>query len=282
MSLVHVGSAHRTCVAARQDSRRSRGISCAALGLGRGAIEHRVKRGLLHAAASAACICWGTRIDVAVDARAGGALRRADAARRDATTRPAACSASARIRRARSTSPSSVGGCERAGIRAHDVATLARGRRPHAPRHPRHAHPRARCSRWRRELTPRELADAVEQAQVKRLVTKRDIEADDRAGRRRARRRGAARAARGARLHPLVGGAAARRAPARGEAAAAGVQRQGRGIRGRRPLAPRARRAGVRLLRAFTPRRARSSATVARRPRSSAGATSCCGRRGSS
>ena len=37
-------------------------------------------------------------------------------------------------------------------------------------------HPRAPCSRSRRNSRARELADAVEQAQVKRLVTKRDIE----------------------------------------------------------------------------------------------------------
>ena len=79
----------------------------------------------------------------------------------------------------------------RAASAAHESTALARADVRTLPRHPRHR-ARARPARDRAELTPRELADAVEQAQVKRLVTKRDIERDDRA--RRPRRRRALRA----------------------------------------------------------------------------------------
>ena len=103
----------------------------------------------------------------------------------------------------------------RDGHRGHEVFGAARRRHPHvwaASRSPRR---HATLLDVAPELTPARARRAVEQAQIKRLVTKRpSAGAIDLAPRPR-RRRSAARAARRARLHAVAGGATARRAAAR-------------------------------------------------------------------
>ena len=153
----------------------------AALGLGRGAVAHRIKRGLLHAIHRGVYL-WGSPGALA------GLFARAHAA-------VLACGADASL--------------------THDASAALHGFRPHPRgvldvtvpgRHVRvrglRTHESPLAPRERRcvqgipvssparalleiapRLTPRELADAVEQAQVKRLVTKRDIAATiERAG----------------------------------------------------------------------------------------------------
>ncbi len=143
------------------------------LGLGPGAIEHRVKRGLLHRL-HPGVFCWGTLIESPwVRARAAlyacgrGAIVTHDAACGliDIRTHPrGAIDITVIGRRVR-----------RTGIRAHNVAKIARGDVRQIRGIPVSSPARALLE-IAPGLTMRELADAVEQAQVKRLVTKRDIE----------------------------------------------------------------------------------------------------------
>lgn len=143
------------------------------LGLGPGAIEHRVKRGLLHRL-HPGVFCWGTLIE-SPWMRARAALY---AAGRDSiVTHDAACGLIG-IR------PAPEGAIDitvigrrvrRTGIRAHNVAKVARDDVRQIRGIPVSSPARALLEIAPR-LTTRELSDAVEQAQVKRLVTKRDIE----------------------------------------------------------------------------------------------------------
>jgi very-short-patch-repair endonuclease len=143
------------------------------LGLGLGAIEHRVKRGLLHRL-HPGVFCWGTLVEspwmrarAALYAVGRGAIVTHDAACGLIDIRPhpkGAIDITVIGRRVR-----------RAGIRAHNVDRIARGDvreiRGIAVSSPARA-----LLEIAPRLTSRELADAVEQAQIKRLVTKRDIE----------------------------------------------------------------------------------------------------------
>ncbi len=151
----------------------------AALGLGRGAQAYRVKRGLLHAMHRGVYL-WGppgagliARAQAAVLASGDDALLTHDAsAALQGFRRPPAGPLDVtvpgrhvRVRGIR-THDSPVCVSERRVVRGIPVSSPARALLEIAP-----------------QLTPRELADAVEQAQVKRLVTKRDIAATiERAG----------------------------------------------------------------------------------------------------
>ena len=143
------------------------------LGLAPGAIEHRVKRGLLHRL-HPGVFCWGTLIE-SPWMRARAALYAAG--RGSIVTHDAACGLM-------SVRPHPEGAIDitvigrrvrRTGIRAHNVAKLARGDVREIRGIPVSSPARALLEIAPR-VTARELADAVEQAQVKRLVTKRDIE----------------------------------------------------------------------------------------------------------
>ena len=150
------------------------------LGLGPGAIEHRVKRGWLHRL-HPGVFCWGTllktpwmRARAALYACGPGSIVTHDAACGLIGVRPhpeGAIDITVIGRRVR-----------RTGIRAHNVARVARADVRNIRNIPVSSPARALLE-IAPGLTARELADAVEQAQVKRLVTKRDIEqAIERAG----------------------------------------------------------------------------------------------------
>lgn len=150
------------------------------LGLGPGAIEHRVRRGLLHRL-HPGVFCWGTLIEspwmrarAALYACGRGSIVAADAACGLIGIRghpPGAIEITVIGRRVR-----------RTGIRAHNVARVARADVREIRGIPVSSPARALLEIAPR-LTARELADAVEQAQIKRLVTKRDVEqAIERAG----------------------------------------------------------------------------------------------------
>jgi very-short-patch-repair endonuclease len=151
----------------------------AALGLGRGAQAHRIERGLLHAMHRGVYL-WGppdagllARGQAAALACGVGALLTHDvSAALQGFRRPPAGPLDVTVpgRRVRvrgiRTHDSPVPPSERRFIRGILVSSPARALLEIAP-----------------QLSPRELADAVEQAQVKRLVTKRDIAATiERAG----------------------------------------------------------------------------------------------------
>jgi len=153
------------------------------LGLGLGAIEHRVRRGLLHRL-HPGVFCWGTRIE-SHWMRARAALYACG--RGSIVTHDAACGLMGIRTHPRGAIDITVIGrrVRRTGILAHRVAELARADvrqiRGIAVSSPARA-----LLKIAPALTPRELADAVEQAQVRRLVTRRDIErAIERAGPRR-------------------------------------------------------------------------------------------------
>ena len=150
------------------------------LGLGPGAIEHRVKRGLLHRL-HPGVFCWGTLIEspwmrarAALYAAGRGSIVTHDAACGLIGVRPhpdGPIDITVIARRVRPT-----------GIRGHKVTRLARGDVREIRGIPVSSPARALLE-IAPHLTARELADAVEQAQVKRLVTKRDLEATiERAG----------------------------------------------------------------------------------------------------
>jgi very-short-patch-repair endonuclease len=151
----------------------------AALGVGRGAVAHRMRRGLLHAIHRGVYL-WGTP-DARLLARAHAAVLVCGA---DASLTHDASAAlqgfrppprgpldvtvpDRRVRvRGICTHQSPIPARERRVVQGIPVSSPARALLEIAP-----------------TLTPRELADAVEQAQVKRLVTKRDITATiERAG----------------------------------------------------------------------------------------------------
>ncbi len=166
-------------VAARQDSviawdqlRR--------LGLGPGAIEHRVRRGLLHRL-HPGVFCWGTLIE-SPWMRARAALYACG--RGSIVTHDAACGLIDIRRHPEGAIDITVIGrrVRRTGIRAHNVARFARGDVRQIRGIPVSSPARALLE-IAPALTARELADAVEQAKVKRLVTKGEIErAIERAG----------------------------------------------------------------------------------------------------
>ena len=164
-----------------------------------------------------------------------------------ATTPPRRCNDFAQLHRARSTSPSRAATCGFAAF----ARTRALCRWPNA----------ARFAGLPVTSPARALLEIAPQLAPRRLRGGRRAGADqathdaarhrghDRAGGWPGGRPCAARGHRGACVHALVGGAAGRRAHAGGAAPATAVQRQGGGMGGRRPLAPRAGRARVRLLR---------------------------------
>jgi very-short-patch-repair endonuclease len=149
------------------------------LGVGRGALAHRIKRGLLHpihrgvylwgapgtgllGRSQAAALVCGADALLTHDASAAlQGFRRAPAGPLDVTV------PGRRVRvRGLRTHESPIVECERRTVRGIPVSSPARALLEIAPR-----------------LTTRELGDAVEQAQIKRLVTKQDIErAIERAG----------------------------------------------------------------------------------------------------
>jgi very-short-patch-repair endonuclease len=143
------------------------------LGLGPGAIEHRVKRGLLHRL-HPGVFCWGTLVE-SPWMRARAALYAAG--RGAIVTHDAACGLLGVRRHPEGAIDITVIGrrVRRTGIRAHNVAGLARGDVREIRGIPVSSPARALLEIAPR-ITTRELADAVEQAQVKRLVTKHDIE----------------------------------------------------------------------------------------------------------
>lgn len=166
-------------VAARQDSVVT-WDQLRYLGLGPGAIEHRVRRGLLHRL-HPGVFCWGTRIEspwmrarAALYACGRGSIVTADAACGLIGIRghpPGAIDITVIGRRVR-----------RTGVRAHNVAKVARADVREIRGIPVSSPARALLEIAPR-LTARDLAEAVEQAQIKRLVTKRDVEqAIERAG----------------------------------------------------------------------------------------------------
>jgi len=177
-SLVHA-DARISLLAARQD-----GIvawaQLIALGVGRGTIARRVERGTLVALHRGVYV-WATptptfsgRVRAAVMAGGPGAVASHDAS-----------AAMWRFRRpyAGPIDVTAVGRTVRArGVRGHEVAALHRADKT-AVRAIAVTSPARALLEIAPRLTPRELADAVEQAQVRRLVTKRDIAATlERAG----------------------------------------------------------------------------------------------------
>jgi very-short-patch-repair endonuclease len=166
-------------VAARQDSLIA-WEQLRHLGLGRGAIEHRVRRGLLHRL-HPGVFCWGTLIETPW-MRARAALYACG--RGSIVTHDAACGLMAIRQHPAGAIDITVIGrrVRRTGIRAHDVDHVARGDVREIRGIPVSSPARALIEIAPR-LTTRELGDAVEQAQIKRLVTKQDIErAIERAG----------------------------------------------------------------------------------------------------
>jgi len=172
MSVVHVDRLVGL-VAAEQDSIVTWG-QLRALGLGRGAIEHRVKRGLLHPL-HRGVYRWGTAID--------SAWSRARAA-------VVACGAGAAVShqaalglygmRSHPVGPTDVTVLGRrvrcGGIRSHRVDTLARADVRLVRGIPVTAPARSLLDSAS-ELSARDLAAAVEQAQIDRLVTRSAIAA---------------------------------------------------------------------------------------------------------
>jgi very-short-patch-repair endonuclease len=150
------------------------------LGLGAGAIEHRVRRGLLHRL-HPGVFCWGTLIE-SPWMRARAALYACG--RGSIVTHDAACGLIDIRRHPEGAIDITVIGrrVRRTGIRAHKVARVARGDVRTIRGIPVSSPARALLEIAPR-LTTRELSDAVEQMQIRRLVTKRDIEqAIERAG----------------------------------------------------------------------------------------------------
>jgi very-short-patch-repair endonuclease len=158
-------------VAARQH-RVITSAQLSALGVGRGAVAHRIRRGLLHPMHRGVYV-WGrpdasllTRAQAAVLACGSDALLTHDGATTLHGVRPQPIGAldvtipgrRVRVRGIR-THDSPVPAAERRVVHGIAVSAPARALLEIAPR-----------------LTARELADAVEQAQVRRLVTRRDIE----------------------------------------------------------------------------------------------------------
>ncbi len=151
----------------------------AALGVGRGALAHRIKRGLLHAIHRGVYL-WGppqpglfARAQAAALVCGADALLTHDGSAALHGVRPhplgpldvTVPGRRVRVRGIR-THDSAVPACERRLVHGIPVSSPARALLEIAP-----------------ALTPRQLADAVEQAQIKRLVTKRDIAATiERAG----------------------------------------------------------------------------------------------------
>ena len=143
------------------------------LGLGPGAIEHRVKRGLLHRL-HPGVFCWGALIEspwmrarAALYACGHGSIVTHDAACGLMDVRPhpeGAIDITVIGRRVR-----------RAGVRGHNVAKIARADVRQIRGIPVSSPARALLEIAPR-LTARELADAVEQAEVERLVTQCGIE----------------------------------------------------------------------------------------------------------
>lgn len=143
-----------------------------ALGLGRGAIEHRVNRGLLHRR-HPGVFSWGAAVEspwmrarAAAFACGRGSVVAGDTACGLLGVRPhpkGAIDVSILDRRVR-----------RAGIRAHRLTALDRDDIRLLRGIPVSAPARALLE-VAPQLTPRELADAVERAQIKRLVTRQDI-----------------------------------------------------------------------------------------------------------
>ena len=178
VSLVHVDRLIGA-VAARQDSLIS-WDQLRHLGLGRGAIDHRVKRGLLHRL-HPGVYCWGTGVQ-SPRTRARAALYACGSG--SAVSHHATCGLlGVRPHPAGAIDVTVIGRRVRgAGIRAHRVAHLDRAD-VRVVGGIAVTSPARALLEVAHELSPRDLADAVEQAQVKRLVTKRDIEATlERAG----------------------------------------------------------------------------------------------------
>jgi very-short-patch-repair endonuclease len=142
------------------------------LGLGRGAIEHRVNRGVLHRL-HPGVYSWGAAVEspwmrarAAMFACGRGSVVCAHAVCGLLGIRPhpqGVIDVAVVGRRVR-----------RTGIRAHRLTTLDR-RDVRAVRGIAITSPARALLEVAPELAPRELADAVERAQVKRLVTKQDI-----------------------------------------------------------------------------------------------------------
>ncbi len=170
MSLVHVDRLVGL-VAAEQDSLVT-WEQLRTLGLGRGAIEHRVKRGLLRRM-HPGVYCWGAAV-ASQWMRARAALYACGSG--SVVSRHAACGLLGIRAHAEDVVDITVIGrrVRRTGIRARSVDTLAPAD-VRAVRGIAVTSPAKTLLDVAGELTPRELADAVEQAQVKRLVTKRDI-----------------------------------------------------------------------------------------------------------
>ncbi|HEV2058051.1 MAG TPA: hypothetical protein VGR11_01760 [Solirubrobacteraceae bacterium] len=170
VSLVHVDRLIAV-VAAEQDSLIT-WHQLQALGLGRGAIEHRVRCARLHQI-HVGVFCCGVRVDspwmrgrAAVFAAGAGSV----------VSHERCCGLLGIRPHPRGPVDITVVGrrVRQAGIRAHRVARLA----PDDVRLVRGiplTSPARTLLDMAPSLTPSELADAVEQAQVKRLVTKRDI-----------------------------------------------------------------------------------------------------------
>jgi len=141
------------------------------LGVGRGAVAHRIKRGLLHVIHRGVYL-WGppdlrllARAQAAVLVCGGDSLLTHDASAALQGLRPTppgpldVTIPGRRVRvRGIRTHDSPVPAAERRKVQGIPVSAPARALLEIAP-----------------HVTPRELADAVEQAQVKRLITKRDL-----------------------------------------------------------------------------------------------------------
>jgi very-short-patch-repair endonuclease len=178
VSLVHVD--HVIGLVAAEQDLLITWVQLRTLGLGRGAIEHRVRRGVLHRL-HPGVYSWGAAVEspwmrarAAMFACGPGSVVCAHAVCGLLGIRPhppGVIDVAVIGRRVR-----------RTGIRAHRLTTLD-PRDVRAVRGIAITSPARALLEVAPELTPRELADAVEQAQIKRLITKRDLAATlDRAG----------------------------------------------------------------------------------------------------
>ena len=249
------------------------------LGVGRGVIARRVERGTLLALHTGVYL-WATPAPTFRGRARGAVLCAGDGA----WATHHACTALWTIRPepAGPIDVTVIGRRLRArGIRAHEVSALSARDVRTIDGIPVTAPARALLE-VAPELTPRELADAVERAQVKRLVTKAEIAATlDRAG----PRPGVA-AMRALLDEPgFTRSAAERRLKALLRAAGLpqpAFNAKAEGYEGDVPVAARAGRDGVRLLHVPCHARGLCNATASARRGSSARGTSSCGRPGSS
>ena len=144
------------------------------LGLGRGAIDHRIKRGLLHRL-HPGVFCWGVGV---ASPRTSARAALYACGRGTAVSHHATCGLlGIRPQPERAIDVTVIGRrVRRAGIRAHRVSYLDRAD-VRVLGGIAITSPARALLEVANELSPRDLADAVEKAQIKRLITRRDIEA---------------------------------------------------------------------------------------------------------